>query len=148
MSEDVFTDADMAEAADYDALGPAYFAARRVCEGAMAAFDSEHMKPIVKKASDEFYEQLLASVQDYLWSNVEMNFQTKMYSMVDQTVRALLGGEEWALKRYALGSRYDCAKVREAVAKHVPKELQDARIVDLEDELKRLRSDLEWHRAR
>lgn len=146
--EPIFTEDDFAQARDYEGLGPAYFAARRTCEGAMAAFKAEHVEPLIKEASDAFYERLMTSVQDYLWSNAEMNLQGEMYRMVDQTVKALLGGADWALQRYALGERYDCAGVRAAVAKHVPKELQDARIADLEEELKRLRSDLEWHRGR
>jgi hypothetical protein len=68
--------------------------------------------------------------------------------MVDDTVRALLGGNEWALKRYALGARHDHGAIRAAVAKHIPAELQDARIADLEAEVDRLRKDLEWWRTR
>lgn len=147
MTDAAFTEADLAQAEQYDGLGPAYFAARRACESAMAAFDAEHMKPIVKKASDDLYEQLLETVQDHLWVNAEMNLQGKMYRMVDECVQALLGGREWALKRYVLG-QYDCDKIRAAVAAHIPKELQDARIADLEAELKRVKSDLEWFRAR
>lgn len=146
MADDVFTADDLAKADEYDGLGPAYFAARHVCEGAMEAFQAEHMEPLLKDASDKFYKKLLDAVQEHLWSNAEMNLQSRMYQMVDRTVHALLGGEDWAIKRYVFG-RYDCVATRAAVAKLIPKELQDARIADLEAELGKLRSDLEWHRA-
>jgi hypothetical protein len=54
-------------------------------------------------------------------------------------------GERWALERYTLGKYGDGEKARAAVAAHIPKEIQDARIADLEAENKRLR---EWLDAR
>lgn len=151
MSEEAtFTDDDIAEGAAHPALGPAYFAARRVVEGAMAAFQDEHIeqhvKPIIKKTSDELYEHLMRTTQDYLWSNAEMNLQGEMWRMVDQIVKALLSGEGWAVKKYVLGERYDCDKVRATVAQHVPVELQDARIADLEAEVTRLTDEIAWLR--
>lgn len=149
MTDDAaFTAADLSEAEKYDGLGPAYFASRRVMEAVVEGLDAEHMTPVVKKASDELYDRLLETVQDHLWSNAEYNLQGKMYRMVDDCVKALLTGEGWALKRYALAGRYDCEKVREAVAAHIPRELQDARIADLEEDVKRLTSDLRFYRDR
>lgn len=145
---DAFTADDLAKGEEHLALGPAYFAARRVVEGALENFQAEHVEPWLKEATDALYEKLLGDVQNYLWSNAEMNLQGECYRMVDRCVLALLSGEEWAVRKYALGERYDCEKVREAIARHVPKELQDARIADMEDELKRLREDLKWHRNR
>ncbi len=150
MAEDTtadFTASDLAQGAENLTLGPSYFAARRVMEQSLEGFDTEHVKPVLKKASDELYEMLLEGVQDYLWSNAEWNLQGKMWRMVDQCVLSLLSGEEWAMKKYALGPRYDCEKVRATVAKHVPAELQDARIADLEHELERLREQLKWARS-
>jgi len=84
----------------------------------------------------------------WLLSDTESNLGLAMARMVDDTVRALLGGNEWALKRYALGGKHDCAAIRAAVAKHIPAELQDARLADLEAEVELLRKDLEWMRDR
>ena len=132
MNNDTMTAKDIAEAEKYSSLGPAYFAARRICERAMVAFEAEHMKPLVEEFAKQVQDVLWDSVRDSLWSDVEMNLQGQMWDLVDNTVKALLTGERWALERYALGSRYDCAAIRAAVASHIPKELQDPRIADLE----------------
>lgn len=129
-------------------LGPAYFAARRAVEQAMQPFTNEMLGPILKEATDAFYKKLQDTVESFLWLDAEMNLQGKMWRMVDETVKALLSGEEWAVKRYCLGPRYDHDKVRAATAKHIPQELQDARIADLQAENAQLAKDLEWHRRR
>ena len=144
---DFLTDADIAEGTEHLTLGPAYFAARRVCASAIEAFEAEHMAPIVKKLTDEVTDKLWDVVRDHLWSDTEYNLQGQMWRMVDDCVKALLSGEEWAVRKFALGERYDCEKVRAAVAKHIPVELQDARIADLEKEVARLQESLKWARG-
>jgi hypothetical protein len=86
------------------------------------------------------------SLEAYLLSDVESNLHTTIWHQIDESVQAILGGRQWALNKYMLGERYDCDKVREAVAKVVPKELQDARVADLEAEIVRLKEALEWAR--
>lgn len=132
MNNDTMTPEDIAKAENYPSLGPAYYAAWRVCKRAMVAFEAEHMKPLVEEFAKQVQDVLWDSVRDSLWSDVEMNLQGQMWDLVDRTVKALLTGERWALEKYALGSRYDCAAIRAAVASHIPKELQDLRIADLE----------------
>lgn len=83
-----------------------------------------------------------------LWSDAEMNLQGKSWRMVDEIVRGILSGEKWLIERYALGDRYDCDKIREAVARHIPREIMQARIADLEAENERLRKDLGFARGR
>lgn len=134
------------EGAAHPVLGPHYFAARAAAEEFMAKFEPEHFKPLIKKAADEFYSQMQESLEASLLSDVESNIQGTIWRQIDDSVRALMGGERWALERYALGTRYDCDKIREAVAKHIPAELQDKRVADLEAEVKRLSEQLEWHR--
>jgi hypothetical protein len=150
VAEDIsdFTAKDLEQGQEHLTLGPAYFAARRVMQEACDSFDTKSFEPVLKKTADDFHEMLLENVQEYLWSNAEVNLQGKAWRMVDQCVQALLSGERWAMEKYALGERYDCAKVRATVARHVPKELQDARIADLEAEVKRLNEQLGWHRDR
>lgn len=132
MNNDTMTAEDIAEAEKYSSLGPAYFAAQRICKRAMVAFEAEHMKPLVEEFAKQVQDVLWDSVRDSLWDDTEMNLQGRMWDLVDRTVKALLTGEQWALERYALGSRYDCAAIRAAVASHIPTELQDPRIADLE----------------
>lgn len=134
------------QAVDYPTLGPHYFAARKTAEEFMAKFEPEHFEPLIKKASEAFYSQMQESLEASLLSDVESNIQGTIWRQIDDSVRALMGGERWALERYALGTRYECDKIREAVAKHIPAELQDARVVDLEAENKRLREDNEMLR--
>lgn len=143
-----FTEKDLAEGAESLTLGPAYFAARRVCRAHLEAFEAEHMRPLIDAAAKQFTDTLWDSVRDYLWSDTESNLQGRMWRMTDQCVQALLSGEGWAINKYALGERYECDKVRAAVAKHVPEELQNARIADLEAEVERLNRDLRYYRER
>lgn len=143
-----FTDKDLTDGAEYPALGPAYFAARRVCEKHLEAFQAEHMRPLIDAAAKEFTDKLWDSVRDHLWSDTEANLQSRMWTMADSIVQALLSGEQWAVNKYLLGERYDCAKARATVAALVPKELQDARVADLEAEVERLNKDLRYYRER
>lgn len=146
MDNDIFTAEDVAESNQY--LKPSYFAARRVVEEAMKGFTAEALEPLVKTAVDAFTEKLQSDVEDYIWQNAELNLQSKMERMVERTVQALLSGETWALNAYPLAKTHDAAKVREAIAKHIPQELQEARLAELEKEVARLREDLRFYRER
>ena len=146
--EEVMDDATLIpdEAKGYESLGPAYFAARRVVDAAVQDFQDKELEPLVKASVDAFYSKLQDAVETSLWSDAEMNLQGKMWHMVDETVKALLTGEKWALERYCLGSRYEHEKVRAAVAAHIPQELQDKRVADLEAQVLQLSKDLSWAR--
>jgi hypothetical protein len=127
-------------------LGPAYFDARNVAERAMAQFTAEHFKPLVDKIVDQIRDTIWTDVQAWLLSDTEMNLQGEMWRMVDASVEAILGGSQWALKKYALEGRHDHEKIRAAVAKYIPKELQDMRIADLEQEVAHLRERIDAQR--
>lgn len=126
MTTATFSDEALASAQEYETLGPAYFEARRIVERQMEKFADKHFEPLIDQFAKEFQERL--------W-------------MVDASVFAILTGERWAIERYAL-DKYDGPKVREAVAKHIPQELQDARIADLEKEVARLKKNLEFYQNR
>ena len=130
----------------YESLGPAYFKAREIAERCMKDFEDEHFKPLLDKFVDEFRDALWSKIQYSLLGDTEMNLQSEMWRTIDNTVLALLSGEKWAMERYALGARYEQDKVRAAIAKHIPAELQDKRIADLEAEVERLTNDLKWAR--
>lgn len=57
-------------------LGPHYFAARAAVERFLQGVAADKVEPIVKKAADDFYSQLLDSVQSYLLSNAETELAT------------------------------------------------------------------------
>jgi hypothetical protein len=142
----MFDQRHLDEGAKAPSLGPNYFRAREVVGKFMEGFEAEHFEPLLKKFSDEMYGKLLQSVEDYLLSNAEDNLQGELWRGTDEAVKALLSGESWAMERYALGERYDCEKVRAAVAKYIPTELQDKRIADLEKDNADLRKTLEYMR--
>jgi hypothetical protein len=146
-SDVIFTAEDFAEAESYRTLGPAYFAARRQAEAFMAAFEAEHFAPLIKKFASDFQDKLWSDLENSLLSDTESNLQTSVWRMVDSSVKALLGGDRWALERYALGDKYDCGEIRAAVAKHIPAELQDKRIAELEAEVASLKADLASERS-
>lgn len=143
----MFEEKSLQDAEKYNTLGPAYFEARPIIERLMTNFEAEHFKPIVDACVKEFQCRMWDSVRDHLLSDTEMNIHGHVYRMVDDCVAAILSGESWAIQRYALGS-YNQEKARAAIAKHIPQELQDARIADLEKEVERLRSDLQFYRDR
>lgn len=136
------------EAERHPELGPHYFAARETAEKFMAQFEAQHLEPLLKKAAESFHDRMREDLENFLLSDVESNIQGTIWRQIDDSVRALLSGEQWALKRYALAGRYDCEKIRATVAKHIPAELQDARVSDLEAEIDRLRKELEFYRQR
>ncbi len=132
------------EAASYQNLGPTYFAAQAIANRYMAQFEAEHFKPLADTFAEQFRDKLWGDLYAWLLADTESNLQSAMWRMVDDCVKAILSGEGWAMKRYALGEKYECDKVRETVAKHIPAELQDKRVADLEKENKRLQEELNW----
>lgn len=142
----VITAEHIAAAESYQTLGPAYFASRQIAERFMASFEAEHFKPLIDKFTKEFNDELWSGVSSCFLSDTEANLQNAMWRQVDDCVKGILSGERWVMDRYVLGQRYECEKVRAAVAKHIPEELQNARIADLEAENAKLREDLKWAR--
>lgn len=116
-------------------LGPHYFSARKTAEDFMAAFRSEQFAPMAKKFADDLYDSVREKFEDYLLADTESNLHSHMWHQIDESVKALLSGEEWAIRRYLLTDRYDGLKIRRAVAALVPVELQNKRMIELEVEL-------------
>lgn len=148
MSDQAFTPEDIESGKECPTLGPAYFAGRRIAERSIENIKDEMFKPLLDEFCKQFCDKLWDAVRDNLLSDTELNIQGHIYRHIDDCVRYLLSGEKWAIERYALGGRYDCEKVRAAIARHVPKELQDKRIAELEAELERVTKDRDWYRDR
>lgn len=118
----------------------------RIVEASCAALKSEHAKEIADVVAKQVYDRIQEVVEASLWSDAEMNLQGKMWSMVDEMIKGILGGDLAAMKRYTLGHRYDCEAVRKAIATHIPQEIMNARIADLEAENKSLQDALRLER--
>jgi hypothetical protein len=146
MDIDPIIDADMAEGERLPTLGPGYFAAQRFAASFVEGLEAEHFKPIAEKAAKEIADAIFTRIDEAFLYGLESNVQTHIWQQVDQIVRGLLAGTPWMIERFALGSRYDCDKVRAAIAQHIPKALQDARVADLEAEVASLKQSLEWAR--
>jgi len=139
-----------AEANGYPNLGAEYFAARDAAERFLAHWNEEH----AEKLSDEIVKPLLATIQDkvndafrdYLLSDAEQNVQGEMRRMVEDSVRALIGGEQWANVKYISPQGYRTEKIRETLAKLYSDEIKDGRIADLEAEVGRLKRDISFLR--
>lgn len=116
------TSDDIAES-NGSSLGPGYFAARRIMERLMKDADQFDWSPIIKKAQDNFYEGLLSAVEGSLVYDAESNVQGHIRQMVDDTVRAILIGERWALERYPLAKYYDGASLRRLILRRAGTEL-------------------------
>jgi len=132
---------------NYSALGPAYFSARDASERFMEGFEAEQFKPLLKKFTTAFTDEMWEKFDDFLMSDTQLNIQGHIWRDVDAIVEAILGGYQWALQRYVLPDRINCERIREAVAKHIPREIMDKRIEDLEKELADLKKTLEGYRT-
>ena len=128
-------------------LEPEHTRAHAFSEKLLQDFEAEHFKPIIKKLTDAVGEALWDMVRDSLIDDTSRNVAGHIQDRIESSIEALLGGKEWAIKKYVLEG-YDRDKIREAVAKAIPKELQDLRIVDLEKEVARLKDSLDFHTRR
>lgn len=147
--ENPITADDVASAATYTALGPAYFAARRFAEKLFD--DSEQFnkfEDVAKEAAKKVADHIRDAIAEFIACDAEYGVHQHIWREVDQIVRAILSGEKWAVERYALGGKYDFGKIRAAVAKHIPREVMDARIGDLEAEVKTLSERLRFYQER
>jgi hypothetical protein len=145
MESPFITEADVQEGRE-STLGPAYFASRRVVEAALADLPDNVFEPIVKMFVDAAYERLQEAVEKSIWFDAEMNLQAKLYGGIDEVIASIIAGKDWAITRYGIDeARYGKGPaMREAIAKHLPQEMLDGRIADLEAEVKRLKEQLEW----
>lgn len=131
----------------HPALGPNYFFARDVAEQFMSGFEAEHFKPLIEGFAKQFTDSVWTSIVDHFLSDTESNLQHAIWRRVDYCIEALMTGEHWAVEKYALADKYQSGqKVREAVAKHVPREIMDGRIADLEGKVKHLEESLRYAR--
>ena len=127
---------DIAKSEGYEILGPAYFAARRASEALFAGrtetVSTDPYKAMVDKTTKHIQEALYDYAENYIMGDLENNIASRVQAMVDDTVTALLSGDEWAMKRYPLGPYSDGEKIRAAVAKHAGESLLTMRIAELE----------------
>lgn len=137
---------EVSKGIDNPILGPSYFAARKTAERFMASFEAEHFKPLIDEFTEKFRDELWSNISEWLLMDTESNLQGEMWTHVDNMVKHVLAGDEWAIKKFALGERYDCERIRKTLASYIPKELQDARISDLESEVDRLTRDIKFLR--
>jgi hypothetical protein len=144
METPLITEEDVANVASFPTLGPAWSASRRIAERVMADWQNDAIKPLIDEAVKEIGYRLWEDVQDSLQDDMEHNIAGHIRGMVDETVQALLVGKPWALERYALTGNYNGDEVRAAIAKHIPIELQEKRIADLEAENKVLSERIEF----
>jgi hypothetical protein len=140
------TEADIEHARNYEVLGPAYFAARRVAEKVMAGVEVEPLHKVATKVVDDIRDAVYEYVEDHMRSDMESNLQGHITDIVDSTVKALLTGEDWAMNRYPLSTRCDAVDVRAACAKHGGEPLLLARIADLEKRVAELAESLRFER--
>jgi hypothetical protein len=130
---------------DHSCIEPEYTRANALVERVMVQFEAEQFKPLLKKVADAITEHLWDIFRDHIISDTEMNVAGHIRDRIESSIRALLAGEKWAIEKYCLGN-YRQEEVREAIAKHIPQELQDKRLQELEAENKRLKEIIEWMR--
>ena len=142
-----FTDEDLASASNgFETLGPAWFAARRASEHLMAGEDTKPFKEMVDKVAKQLSVELYEYAENYIKGDLEHNLQIYISDMVNDTVHALLTGQQWALDRYPLSKYHDGESIRKAIAAYCGESVLALRVKELEAENERLREDLRWRR--
>lgn len=141
-----------AEAESHPTLGAEYFAAREVAERFLKNWQQDHAEKlaeaIMRPVLDAVQEKVWDAFKDFLLSDTEQNVQSEMRHMVENSVRALIGGDKWANVKYIETSYGDGKKVRETLAQLYRDEIKDGRIRDLESEVQRLKDNLRFHENR
>lgn len=128
-------------------LGPTYFAARAISERFMKHFEAEHFEPLIKHFADKLRDKVWEDFSSWLLSDTESNLQCEIRYRVDRSVEALLEGKPSYIKQYVMG-QYGDVEIREAVARHISEELQDQRVLDLEEQVKQLKESLKFAQER
>lgn len=136
------------QAEDSPELGPQYFKSRDYAERFMKDFEAKHFKPLIDKFSEQLNSELWSDLEFFLASDTESNIQRKIWSDVEVIVQAILGGEQWAIDRYVMRDTVNCEAVRKSIAAHIPMEIMSQRILDLEKEVRNLKSTLQMYRER
>lgn len=152
MTEDsIFTEQDHRFAETHSNLGAEYEAARKASERFLRHWQEEHAEKlaeaILTPVLDSVKEQVWDAFRDWLLSDAEYNAASVMRSMVEDSVRALIGGREWANVKYIRPEAYRSEEVRATLAKLYADEIKDARIADLEKEVARLEENLRFARG-
>ncbi len=133
------------KAEPYTNLGPNYFAAQTIAERFLKNFAVEHFEPLVKQFTEKFRDELWTDITSWLLADTESNLQIEIRSRVDRSVNALLEGNPNYIAQYVMG-QYNDEEIRKAIAQHIPKELQDQRVLDLEKLVEDLKRDLTFYR--
>lgn len=132
-------------------LGAEYFAARNAAQRFLAHWQEEHAEKlaeeIMKPVLDTIRDKVWDAFRDWLLIDAEYNAHQTMARMVEDSVRALIGGEKWANVKYISPEGYRTEKVRETLAKLYSDEIKDGRIADLEREVERLKESLRFARG-
>jgi len=148
---DGYDDEITRSANQHPSLGAEYFAAREAASRFLAHWRDEHAEhlaeEITKPILDAVRERVLDAFRDWLLADAEYNAHMTMTRMVEDSVRALIGGERWANLKYISPEGYRTEKVRETLAKLYSDEIKDGRIADLEREVERLKQSLRWARG-
>jgi hypothetical protein len=94
----------LAEAERHPTLGAEYFAAREHVERFLKNWREEHAEElaqaIMKPVLDIVQEKVWDAFRDHLLSDSEYNAQGAMARMVEDSVKALIGGDKWANVKY------------------------------------------------
>ena len=123
------------DAKEYPTLGPNYFVGRRIAKEFMVNFETEMFKPLIDQFSKQFIDVVWEAFLDHLLDDTEHNLQNAIWRRIDICIEALMTGKHWAIERYALQAKYgEGVAIRKAVAEHIPHDIINARIVDLEKE--------------
>jgi hypothetical protein len=129
-------------------LEPEWTRGQEKAEAVMKQFQAEHFKPLLKTLSDAMTEHLWNLLRDYLLQDTESNLQGHMRDRIERSVQALLGAEQWAVDKYVMGKYSEGKQIRAKLAALIPKDIQDARIQDLNAEIVQLKDDLQRERDR
>ncbi len=146
----MITQEDIENAKDIEYLGPAYVASHRIVEAALEKLEPEAFKDIAKPFVDAVYEKIQNAVESSILFDAQYNISGQVKDAIDGAINALLSGEEWALRQYVTEERHNnmAPKMRETIARLLPDHIMAARVADLEKQVERLKSQLDFAQGR
>lgn len=148
--EEARTKTDQQLCGDCTTIQPEWTRGHALAEKILNGFTAEHFKPIAEQAGKYVGEHLWDMIRDSLLSDTQYNVEGHIRYRIEESVKALLAGDQWAIAKYVLGDRYDHKDIRATLANAIAGPLQDARVKDLEAQVAQLEADLkherEWNR--
>ena len=150
LRDSIIEQEDFEKSKGWRSLGPMYDTARRITDVVISSLQEKQFKRIVEEASKSIADQINERVENSLWLDLDHNLHGRFWSGVERVINGIICGEEWALEAY-VGPNSPMAyraSVLEAIAKHIPEQIEAMQIDLLKKDLEQANRLLDTYRNR